>query len=266
MELQNSLKSSERRAEMTLPDVLKFLDKHYPKDATMSDKTPKGARYSNELKQFALTLFLLGPKAYNKLPKVTKLPSQATLKRITQHWKIYPGFNEFIFKILELRVPSMSEKSRDCIICIDEMSIKSNLFYNISRDVIVGFEDFHNKKSTNIATSALVVMARGISHNWKQPISYFFSQNSTSNKDLRDIIVESIRKLKNIGLKVHAVTSDQGSNFYGLVKSCFKLTFKQPYFFVDDSPIFYLFDVPHLLKSTRNNLFSKIQLSRLFPF
>lgn len=220
------------------------------------DKTPKGSRYSNELKQFALIIYLLGPKAYSKLGKVIRLPSPSTLKRITQHWQIYPGFNEFVFKILELRVPLMSEKSKDCIICIDEMSIKSNLFYNISTDHIVGFAELHNKRSTDIATSALVIMVRGISYSWKQPVSYFFTKNSTNVEDLTEIIFEAVRKLKSIGLNILAITSDQGPNFLKLVKSNLKLTVEKPYFFVDNTPIFYLFDVPHLLKSTRNNFFS----------
>ncbi|XP_074028845.1 uncharacterized protein isoform X2 [Leptinotarsa decemlineata] len=167
-ELQSELKSSKRRKTVTREDVEQFLDEQYPQEVTMLmknqltllDKNPKGARYSKEVKHFALSLFLLGPKAYKKLSKVMRLPSLSTLRKLTEHWKITPGFNEFIFKILELRVPLMSGKGKDCILCIDEMSIKSNLFYNVSRDVVVGFEDLQNKRSTNIATSALVTMVR----------------------------------------------------------------------------------------------------------
>ncbi|XP_074030313.1 uncharacterized protein [Leptinotarsa decemlineata] len=144
-ELQSELKSLKRRKTVTREDVEQFLDEQYPQEATMLmknqltllDKNPKGARYSKEVKHFALSLFLLGPEAYKKLSKVMRLPSPSTLRKLTEHWKITPGFNEFIFKILELRVPLMSGKTKDCILCIDEMSIKSNLFYNVSRDVVV---------------------------------------------------------------------------------------------------------------------------------
>lgn len=84
----------------------------------------------------------------------------------------------------------------------------------------------------------------------------FFTKNSTNVEDLDEIIFEAIRKLKSIGFNVLAITSDQGPNFFKLVKSNLKLTVEKPYFFVDYVPIFYLFDVPHLLKSTRNNFFS----------
>lgn len=261
-ELRNSAKPKPTKIQHE--DVLTYLEENYPSQAVMLikqqlfllNKPPKGSRYSDEFKQFALTLYLLGPKAYFKLSNIIRLPSRVTLSRITQKWNIYPGLNDFIFKIVDLKASVMPEKSRDCILTIDEMSLKSNLFYNITRDIITGFEALHNKRSTCIATSALVLMVRGISYNWKQPIAYFFTRNSTSADDLKEIIIETIRKLKNVGLNVLAITSDQGPNFYRLVKSYFKLTPEKPYFFIDNEIIFYIFDVPHLLKSTRNNFFS----------
>lgn len=263
-EMEVASKSSKKpRTSFNLTDMLKLLEENYSPESTMLirnqllllGKSKKGARYSDEFKQFALTLNLLGPKAYKKLSEIIRMPSKATLGRITQKWKIYSGFNKFIFEVIKLKVSVMLEKAKDCLLCIDEMSIKSNLFYNLTTDIIIGFEELPNKRSTNIATSALVVMARGISHNWKMPIAYFFTKNSTNIDDLKEIIFESIRKLKSVGLNVMAVTSDQGPNFYKLVKSFFKLSTEKPYFVVDESPIFYLFDVPHLLKSLRNNFF-----------
>ncbi|XP_074032804.1 uncharacterized protein [Leptinotarsa decemlineata] len=64
-ELQSELKSSKRRKTVTREDVEQFLDEQYPQEATMLmknqltllDKNPKGARYSEEVKHFALSLF-----------------------------------------------------------------------------------------------------------------------------------------------------------------------------------------------------------------
>lgn len=47
-------------------------------------------------------------------------------------------------------------------LCIDEMSIKSHLYYDISKDKIFGFKEGFNSNSAEIAGSALVLMARGI--------------------------------------------------------------------------------------------------------
>lgn len=52
------------------------------------------------------------------------------------------------------------------------------------------------------------------------------------------------------------VVSDQGSNFFKLVKTALKLTEDNPCFMVDNHEIVYLFDIPHLLKSTQNNFFT----------
>lgn len=40
----------------------------------------------------------------------------------------------------------MPSLERYCILCIDEMSLKSYLFYNVLQDEIIGFEDTGNEK------------------------------------------------------------------------------------------------------------------------
>lgn len=47
--------------------------------------------------------------------------------------------------------------------------------------------------------------------------------------------------------------SDQGSNFSQLA-SDLRVSANNPFFFVDNSKVFYMFDPRHLIKSVRNNL------------
>lgn len=54
--------------------------------------------------------------------------------------------------------------------------IKSNLYYNISKDEIIGFNETNNCKTYDPAKFVLVLMIRGINFNWKQPIAYFSYQ------------------------------------------------------------------------------------------
>lgn len=254
---------SPAKPEVTAEDVGNFFDQHYSQNfsnfvkmqMSVLGKTPKGARYTNEYKQFALALYFSGPQAYKFLSKTLQLPSKSTLYRITSKWEISAGFNDFIFNALKLKVDSLEDNAKDCVICVDEMSIKSNLFYNISKDEIIGFHEIHNEKKFEPANNALVVMARGINADWKQPIAYFLLNASCSVTDLKDIIFKSVEKVNGIGLNTLAIISDQGSNFYKLVKKILKISIERPYFFVGDSKVFYLFDIPHLLKSTRNNFF-----------
>lgn len=187
---------------------------------------------------------------------VCRLPSKSTLERFTRQWVIEPGFNDFIFKVIKLRARFLKDKAKDCILCLDEMSIKSHLYYDISKDKIYGFKEGFNSNSDEIAGSALVLMARGIASSWKQPLAYFFFRTSPTSDELKSILFECIRKLNSTGLNVLAVVSDQGSNFYKLVKTTLKLSEDNPSFMVDDKNIIYMFDIPHLLKSTRNNFFS----------
>lgn len=64
-----------------------------------------------------------------------------------------------------------------------------------------------------------------------------------------------MEKVNGIGLNALAIITDQGSNFYKLVKKLLKISIERLYFFVGNSKIFYMFDIPHLLKSTRDNFF-----------
>lgn len=54
-------------------------------------------------------------------------------------------------------------------------------------------------------------------------------------------------------MKVVSIISDMGSNFIKL-SELLHINIEKPYFKINDQKIFYIFDVPHLLKATRNNL------------
>ncbi|KAF0711422.1 Transposable element P transposase [Aphis craccivora] len=82
-----------------------------------------GYRYSNEFKQLALTIYFLEPRAYRFLQSTLALPNPCTLRCITTNYEITP----------------------ECVLCADKMSIKSNLFYNIRKDEIIGFNETNNR-------------------------------------------------------------------------------------------------------------------------
>ncbi|XP_072399151.1 uncharacterized protein [Diabrotica undecimpunctata] len=107
--------------------------------AILKTKCPKSRRYSDEYKQFALTLYFLGPRAYAFMERILYLPSKRSLQKITENLVCKPGLNnDQIFDALKLKVNTMLDQDKHCSICIDEMSIKSNLFFDTGRDEIVG--------------------------------------------------------------------------------------------------------------------------------
>lgn len=227
----------------------------------MGKRKPQGMRYSNEIKQLALTIFFFGPQVYTFFKSLLLLPSPRTLRRITQKIDIVPGLNDVIFETIELKMKNLKDDAKDCVLCIDEMSIKTHLFYNLSRDYIVGFNNSYDRNTYEPAKHVLCFMLRSINYNWKQPVAYFFINNSCSGLHLQNTIFAVISRIQKTSLKIRVLTSDQGSNFTSFAKTM-NVSCERPFFYVNGQKIFYMFDVPHLLKSTRNNFF-KYQLTFL---
>lgn len=100
-------------------------------------------------------------------------------------------------------------------------------------------------------------MIRGISLKYKQPIAYFFMSKGVVVNELKNILIEAAIHLKGIGLNPVAVICDQGPSNIGLLKQL-NITPESPLFIVDNTEIYFFFDPPHLLKSTRNNLMKYI--------
>lgn len=137
---------------------------------------------------------------------------------------------------------------------MDEMSLKSILFYNISADSIVGFENLGGGKTSNlVANSSLVFMARGLLENWKQLVAHFQVNEACSSEKVKELVEGALFQLQSIGLKVVGIISDQGSNFSSFY-SAMGVTEDRPYIELCNKRYFTLFDPPHLLKSVRNNL------------
>ena len=221
----------------------------------LSKRRPRGRRYSNDMKLFALSLYSSGPKAYHFLSGIFSLPKKTTLSVWLQGMQIPPGFSDDVIHAIESRIVGMNERDRVCGLLIDEMSLKCNLNYDVKDDVVVGLEDLGegwNRKNA-VVTSALVFMARGLSSNWKQPVGYVLTNSACGACDMKQLLFNCIDKLHAAGLTVMVVISDQGTNFQQLV-SQLKVSVQEPYFEHGGRRIFYMFDTPHLLKSVRNNL------------
>lgn len=180
------------------------------------------------------------------------LPSVRSLQRFTQTWEIIPGVNSKIFEILDIKL-KLPTIERHCTLCIDEMSLKSHLFYDVSRDEIIGFQNTGYEKSPMPAKNALVFMARSIAGKWKLPVCYCFIETTCPNNIVKKLLFEIIIKLKNNGATVHALITDMGSNFIQLSRQL-GISTTNSIFFVNEEKLFYIFDTPHLMKATRNNL------------
>ena len=71
--------------------------------------TPTGRRYSDEVKEFARTLYFYSPKAYRYVRSIIPLPNQSLLRKWSSSVNCEPGFFKEAFTALA------SEVSRDAI-------------------------------------------------------------------------------------------------------------------------------------------------------
>ena len=244
--------------EKSLEEALSKLPDHMAtfikEQIKLSSKKGHGRRYSPEMKTIALSLYHASGKVYNVLSKLFILPKKATFKRYIAKIPTSAGISQGVLKAIQQKVVHMNDMEKLCTLCIDEVSLKSHLYYSIPADKIIGLEDFGGGyRSNKIATSALTILIKSISGNWKQPIGYALVNGFCSRDILDGLIQEAIEKLDAIGLKVKVVMSDMGSNFYSWANHL-GITPEKPWFVHNNRVIFLMFDPPHLIKCIRNNL------------
>ena len=165
--------------------------------------TKKRKRWSKNMKLYCLSLYYKSPSAYRFLRNTFSIPCVRTLQRIFDKFQIDCGFSADLLSVLKKRVSTMSEKDRLCNVCIDEMSLKCGLHYNVSKE---------------ISKQALVFMVTGLASNWKQSIGFFLVKTTASVHVLQTLLSECLTRLFDIGLCVKSVIFDQGASNQKLVK------------------------------------------------
>lgn len=270
--LEKAMKNESNSDSKSKSDFIEMCDTFLPPAAAKFVKVQAklhgvkkyGERYPLFLKRLGLSINYISPRAYRLLRTIFRLPSISTLNDLTTNWQYSPGLNPKLFNMLKIKLNNFSDMSKNCVLCFDEICIKSNLYYNKGTDEIIGFDNNENgdtekdKSKIKGANHVLVLMARGIAMSWKQPLAYFFAKNTYNEEDFKNVLFDCIRKLRDIGATTHGI---MGKNFYSphekSVKDLAKklgISTEKTYFIVDDQKIFYFFDSPHLIKATRNNL------------
>ena len=101
-----------------------------------------------------------------------------------------------------------------------------------------------------VANSALVLMARGTTENWKQPLGHLLVYEACPSEKIKSTLFETIDEVTSLGLHVKGIISDLGSNFQKLVHGL-NIIPNQPWFTYKGRN---LYDPPHLIKAIRNNI------------
>lgn len=175
IEILQSMKSAPEQFLQTAQTLLSADLYNLVKNYTLNSSLPsQGRRYCDEVKQFASVTNYLSPAMYNHIKEPFLLPSTRTLTKITETWPSNPGINEICLSILKQKSEQLTNFSKHCVICLDEMSLKANLFYDKKSGQIVGFQDDGITRQNSVAKNVFVIMVRGIAENWKQPLGYVF--------------------------------------------------------------------------------------------
>ncbi|XP_011862965.1 PREDICTED: uncharacterized protein LOC105559356 [Vollenhovia emeryi] len=210
---------------------------------------PKAMK-SFEDRQFALELFFMASDAYRFYRPFLSLPTVRQLWRHIRNWDMPPGLNDNVLNALRLKIKSLSPAERHCSLCVNEMQLRPHLFYNLSRDRIVGFHDTGTDKRRTLSRKVLVIVACSLVGDWEQPVAYYF--HGTCRVDtLKTLIFQAITRLKSIGANVHALTTNTSPTFLRL-SQLLGITAERPSFLVNDERVFYIFDVTRLMRVTRN--------------
>ena len=88
----------------------------------------------------------------------------------------------------------MHESDKYCSICVDEMSLKCNVYYDYGYDLVIGFEDDGILRSSSPANYVTVIMARGKEESWKQPLGYIFTSSCINAQNLKTHLDNFIHK------------------------------------------------------------------------
>lgn len=230
-------------------------------------KKDKGRRFSLNEKIIALSILKQGPKCYRFLRKIFILPAPQTLSKLINQANVKPGINKKIFHQIKEATANLKVEDRLCVLLFDEMALKASITYNERKDHVIGFVTDGQKTKPEYADHAQVFMIRGLTRNYKQPVSYTFSAGATSGPELAKQIKDVIRELQEAGLIVLATISDQGTNNRSANKLLVQETRgdyiragrepKGNIFAVNAQEIIPLYDPPHLIKCIRNNLITK---------
>lgn len=213
------------------------------------------AKWNDEEKNMSLSLYYKSPSAYKFLrDRGFKLPCITLIQRWVNIHNIKPGFSNEVFDKVKLKAATMSQEEKECVLMCDEMSIRKCFEYNPKLDLVEGYQDLGPLgRSEEVATHALVFMLRGLKSSWKCPIAYVVSKNSVKTSSLAILIDLCFEKIFDTALSLKAIVTDQGSNNAAAVR-LMGVTKETPYIMFDTHKIYCLFDLPHLLKSVRNNL------------
>ena len=245
--------------------------------ASSQKKSKNGYRWNPAMIRWCIYLHHKSSKAYELLRKSNciNLPSQRTLRDYTHFVDSASGFTDDLDSQLvqDSKLTSLKEHEKYVGLIGDEMHVKQGLVYDKNTGDLIGYCNLgdinnhltqlerqysNNTQSTNLATTIMVLMIRGLFNSFTFPYASFPTSN-LAGEQMVPIFYEALMRIERCGLKVVSITLDGNSvnrKFIKLVgnqATPVKHKFCNP--LSENNREVYLFsDPPHLLKTARNCL------------
>lgn len=216
---------------------------------------PRGRRYSEYDRNWALASHYLSSSCYRMLEKTLILPSERSLSNWLSRINMDVGLNQDVLKFFEGVIKNWPLEERVISLVLDEVSLKENVTFSAPSDIFYGFTQCgcDGKHKLERANQGLVLMIKGVKQKFKQVIGYYLAKDAAKGECQKDIVVNAIKKLQDTGFVVKVVVSDQGTNNVKM-RILLGVTCEKPYTIINDQKVYFLWDAPHLIKSVRNNL------------
>lgn len=225
-------------------------------------KKKHGRRY-RAVCQIATLQKLTSSAGYRNLRDtgVLILPHPRTISRWHNEIRSEAGFNQGTWKSMKAAAKNMTAKERVVAILIDGMAIKPSITYHAQSDIMYGFptalkEGFENNNIDILANEAVVFMVRSIYTKFKQILGYFYAKSTLGYEKQADRVREAVQLLLSAGFSPVLLVMDQHATNIKMMEQL-GTTLEKPYFTVGSAEVVVLFDTPHIIKSIRNNLYSK---------
>ena len=248
------------------PDNIKFLFNNVAKNCK---RAPRGRRYEQQMREFALTIHHLSPRAYRQLMPLLYFPSERIVRLWCSVLKCNPGFFPPVFASLqEKTVPGGElEGNEDVTLLCDGMHIKKAIIWDPGLRRAVGTVDYGGitaqPEQAELATESCILQVVGVRTGWKIAIGYILAVGTPEGKVLSEILKAAIKRLSAIGINVLCITMDGAAQNVAALKNMgANLLVKNPenmkptILHPEDKTkeICVMLDPPHMLKLCRNAL------------
>jgi hypothetical protein len=248
----------------------------------LSCKDSRQIRWHPIMVKWCLNIKLRSSSAYKAMRDsgFIKLPSERTLRDYTHWTKVSSGFQPSSFErlLVDIRYHQLADWQKYVVLLHDEVKIKSDLVFCKHTGELIGFanlgeinnalidfekqlEDECTNGKPDIASYMLVFMVRGITTRLEYPLAHFPCSGCITADFIFPLLWEAVKHLETIGLKVIASTCDGAASNRKFIKMHkppksakeIEIHKTRNIYSPEERDLFFISDVPHLIKTVRNN-------------